>query len=587
MRQQFFAKTIQSDFIKSLLYNTPLPICNCVTMGDYLIKGHSYIYNRQLIRCTANGYLKPELLPVQIYTRNTLGIFILGYSTLGIAFNGSISKVAYGGYIFKNKYYLLGEYDLNYEDQTYSRFSSSQSYSRGDIVIHQQYDHDYLYVALDDLTPGVWNNRNWQYILSVKGPYQLILCTESGVIGDRPAGATFTVVQDFEPAEVSYANYQSDYHYLSGDTYYIVVKQDPNKNTSQWDYILTYNGYSGYLEDSVAQYDVVESYIPEQYYRLNTQRFLSPYDYYDSTTHKELGRLLRFYRSVYDLDLLPYYNCWDGSYMEGFVITDRGIDETSSTTNKLIRVPIKFNKKYTIAIDCNSEVRIVPIFSKLNDLLTVKLGIGNEIDLSEQFLIKENLSISKYNQLSFTKPVVYSVPNTSTDPLSTIEGSVGNVDVTVSEFFQRYESDLYLIIQVPATNDSSIVVLEGDFTSINTTNIFDMQHLKSLSQQQFNDYLLSDLSLLMLNDRVSYPFADRLVEYLLDNVITNKDEIGEDIIRIRQKLNGSISYDANSVAWDEYLRKTIYDLYMNSSKTSKLDISGFVDKDVEQFINLL
>ena len=91
----------------------------------------------------------------------------------------------------------------------------------------------------------------------------------------------------------------------------------------------------------------------------------------------------------------------------------------------------------------------------------------------------------------------------------------------------------------------------------------------------------------MLNDKVSYPFADRLVEYLLDNVITNRDEIGEDILRIRQKLNGSISYDAHSVAWDEYLRKTIYDLYMSSSKTTKLDISGFVDKDVEQFINLL
>jgi len=37
----------------------------------------------------------------------------------------------------------------------------------------------------------------------------------------------------------------------------------------------------------------------------------------------------------------------------------------------------------------------------------------------------------------------------------------------------------------------------------------------------------------MLNDKVSYPFADRLIEYLLENVINNRDEIGEDIVRIR------------------------------------------------------
>ena len=84
--------------------------------------------------------------------------------------------------------------------------------------------------------------------------------------------------------------------------------------------------------------------------------------------------------------------------------------------------------------------------------------------------------------MSFTKPVVYEIPNTSTDLLSSIEGSVGNVDVTISEFFARYENDLYLIIQVPATNDSSIVILEGDFTSIDTTNIFNMSYINSLSE---------------------------------------------------------------------------------------------------------
>lgn len=35
--QKFFEKTIESDFIKSLLYYTPISQYECVQDGDYLI----------------------------------------------------------------------------------------------------------------------------------------------------------------------------------------------------------------------------------------------------------------------------------------------------------------------------------------------------------------------------------------------------------------------------------------------------------------------------------------------------------------------------------------------------------------------
>lgn len=587
MRQKFFTKTIQSDFIKSLLYNTPLPICNCVTNGDYIVKGHTYAYNRSLIKCTKNGYLKPGLKILQVAPSSSMGLFILGFSTLG--FRQPITQVSYGSYIFQGKYYLLGSYDLRYDledgDPDYPRFSHYDNYSFGDIVIHSYLNRDYLYTAIEDIQPGWWNEDQWQRIDAPIGPYELILCTDSGNIGDIPSGAAFTVVQEYEPQIYRLVdNDNVSRQYLSGNTFYVIAEGNTISDRTTWEYRLVYNEYPGYLNDEVASYHTLSSYIPEQYYRLYTQRYLSAYDYYDSETHKELSRLLRFYRSAYQLNLLPFYNCWDGSYLDGFIITNEELKESATTSGKLIKVPIQFNKKYTIALDCNSEVKIIPALIKLNDKLTVKLGIGNDIDLCE-VVRNKCAGVLRYNQLSFINPITVEIPNKSSDLLSTIEGSVSNSDVTVSQFLQRYENDLYLIIQIPSSNDSSIVVLEGDYTSTKTTNIFNMSYMKCLSFDQFNNYLLSDLSLLMLNDKISYPFADRLVEYLLDNVITNRDEIGDDILRVREKLSGNIIYDGYSVAWDDFLRKTIYDLYMNTPATLKLDISGFVDKDVEEFIN--
>lgn len=606
MRQRFFTKTIQSDFIKSLLYNTPLPICDCVCTGDYLVKGSTYVYNRSLIRCTKNGYLRPPFRSLQTAPWNNLNIFILGLSTLG--FRQIITKVASGARIMKGTYYLLGQYDLRYKledpSQHYNRFNPLNSYSLGDIVINSYLNKDYLYMALDNVSPGPWDSTKWQYILAHKEPYELIKCTDTGKIDDMPAGASYQVVQEFEPEIVQRQGLDS---YLSGNTYYVLANNDVALDSMYWNYSLIYNDQPGYLHDEIAEYQILSSYIPESYYTLYTQRYLSSYDYYDSETHKELGRLLRFYRSQYQLNLLPFYNCWDGSYLDGFAIKETPskdnsniiigeLQEIQSSSNKLIKVPIKFNKTYTIALDCNSEVRIMPAFIKLNDTVKIPLGLKS-LDLTEQLLTpfdsNTNLnatysSLKKYNQCTFTRPITYTVYNMQSEkPLNSIEPSIGNIDISLSEFLQRYENDLYLIIELPANNDSSVVVLEGDYTDSITNNIINMTYLNNLSEQEFNSYLLSNLSLLLLNDKVSYPFADRLMEYLLDNVISNRDEIGEDILRVRKALGENIAYDKDSVAWDEYLRKTIYDLYMNTSATLKQDINGFVDKDVEQFINLL
>ena len=56
MFQTFFTKTLESKFIKNLLYNTPLPFYRSVREGDYLFKDIKYVCTGHIIQCLKSGY---------------------------------------------------------------------------------------------------------------------------------------------------------------------------------------------------------------------------------------------------------------------------------------------------------------------------------------------------------------------------------------------------------------------------------------------------------------------------------------------------------------------------------------------------
>ena len=81
---------------------------------------------------------------------------------------------------------------------------------------------------------------------------------------------------------------------------------------------------------------------------------------------------------------------------------------------------------------------------------------------------------------------------------------------------------------------------------------------------------------------------------MLLNVIDSKDEIYQNIERIQKYSTSTENREINNSnytgtyvkgEWDDSLRKYLYDLVTKNIKTpTTVDISGYVDKDVETII---
>jgi len=321
-----------------------------------------------------------------------------------------------------------------------------------------------------------------------------------------------------------------------------------------------------FLTDS--QWEKVLDYHFGEYYPQFTERFVSKYNYYDSDTHKWLGKYLRFYRDIYDIDLMPFYNCFSGEYYEGVKINRNGVTETSNLhkTFKVAKIPIRFNTTYTIAIDCLASVYVAPAIIANGALVNVPMS-EDEGDLTSVLNSYEG-NIKRFDSMSFREPKTYIVNNNHR---------------ASEDFFHKYEKDLYMLIQIPADNNSSIVVLEGDYTDLETYNVFSVDMMDSLDTKVINSLVLSELSLLKFSDKTRYPFSDRLVEYLLANVITENDEIGNNIKWVQSFLN-TIPGAKLSGVWERASRKELFDKYYKNNKYPNIDINGFVDKDVEKML---
>lgn len=319
---------------------------------------------------------------------------------------------------------------------------------------------------------------------------------------------------------------------------------------------------------------------------------------YDSYTHEYLGDYLRFQRDYRNINLMPLYNCFSNTLCPrldiSFDMVEDVIDsvtnkvtkkgyvakfDTRETNYKIYMIPIKLFQKYTIAIDCFTDVEVCCGFYG-------KYQYGSAYDT-----IAED-TYRCFNSMLFNKPVLY-------DPTA---GLKKYLDPRHPLEIAQHETDLKLFIKLPISNKSSIVILEGDYTEYTPSTIIkrspakddDFIVVNNHTQVNFDgdldeniEHLVTPLQLLAQNTGISYPFADRLIEYLVGNAVTPVDDISDNIKRAKKVINAKTNAlrDDGGV-WEKIMQLILYNYASNNFNVRiNHDILGYVDKDTESYSN--
>lgn len=333
----------------------------------------------------------------------------------------------------------------------------------------------------------------------------------------------------------------------------------------------TKTGYINPYEDEInadtpiAEYDSLDHYIFGRFTPGLTNKFISRDVYYDSRTHRQLGEYLRHFRDYYGVNLMSLYNCFDYTVIDDIYLTkgDTPYVLEENYSYKVLSVPIKFNRDYTIAIQCTNTVSLLPVIHDGRGLITTSSDTKEY--LTDKVILNNPLQQLNMN---FNKPHKIHVYND---------------DTTI----QRNEKYLRLLIQLPKNNKSSVVVLEGDYTNEAVANVFDVQTILKNKPYKLNDLLVSNLSLLKSNTEDVYAFSSRLLEYLSNNVIGRLEIYDKNIERVQSALfPDSVSRDKGT--WSDSLRVDIYNKYTQDDKINpiyKTDVLGYVDKDIEKYLH--
>ena len=301
-----------------------------------------------------------------------------------------------------------------------------------------------------------------------------------------------------------------------------------------------------------ASFEVIEPYYAWQPHIKYTRRFTNIDGFYSKETHRKLGDYLRAFYSNGGVNLMGMYNCHNCTSADNICIDDNEVVQSSKDNHKITLVPIKFNKPYTVSLESKSQFRIAPVLYSNGNLVYIYDDSNALVDATNTYL--QNVETKALS--SFNAPWLFSVNLSST--LS---------DKVLKQLYDR-QGDLYLMIETIFSNQSTLIVLEGDYIEKQSADI------------DSGDIYYQPL-LQMYNTDFDIPYSDNLIQYLTHYAIFSDEGNEWNVRKLREKLGLDPRGD-----YDDEVREMVYQMALQSLKTFKADIYGYVDSNVERVIKV-
>lgn len=286
------------------------------------------------------------------------------------------------------------------------------------------------------------------------------------------------------------------------------------------------------------------NYVYGRKYLNITDNFIINNTLYDRATHEYLGKYLRFLRDYKKINLMSMYNCFNNSVLEHEVkVTGKDISFNNDTEGyQAYKIPVSLMDTYSISVHNSKNIEVC-LYDANNET--------------------SPLSAISYRNIRIDNVFHYEIPD---------------FDFSVS-------NNLYMLLKLPKSLDTSIVVLEGKY--------YDKYYkLNALSFGNAPvDLKIASQLLSIENTYGNYLLADRLVEYLTGNVICSLSEPYE-IKRMQIAINAiitkqgldflSINNKIDGIWKDDYL--TFIKYLSIKHDLIKYDSLGYIDKDVEAYL---
>ena len=178
---------------------------------------------------------------------------------------------------------------------------------------------------------------------------------------------------------------------------------EPQEHTE----ILAGTGTSIKTREGIPYFTKVGPYnFGKEYYNI-TSSYSSNILGYDATTHFYLGQYLRMMRDIFDLDLMPFYNCFCGDYISDIDFNSSSeVFNTTTNQYKIASVPVKFGKKYMIAINSEVPVETMLVVYGPKGLIKELTNNLNDIELTQGAVTTKQGTYKKFQRTCFQDPVL-------------------------------------------------------------------------------------------------------------------------------------------------------------------------------------